>query len=251
MRLQKNLQIEGGRDLKIISLNMNKGRPCFQRQIAFIKGQDAGLVFLQEVLEHQVSILSSNLGMHAYWGRKSQTNHLDEGFKGNLILSAKPLTNAFVYDLGSFDQGRKGPRYENLNISLVGGHCEGLGVVACIHLPWSFSWQVDDVQRRALKTLLGKIGELNIGLLGLDVNSARVLPNGTLGEIWAGLASVLSDGVPLDILSTIDPKLHRLGREENVIDGLFFNPRVVRVTSLTKNTSLSDHCALVSFVEVL
>ncbi len=243
--------------MKIISLNINKGRPNLDRQISFLRGQGAGLIFLQEVLEYQVAIFKKQLGCEAYWGQMSQSYDLGEGLRGNLILSAKPLTSVCVHDLGSFDQERiRSSRYENLNISLVSGYCEDLGcVVACTHLPWSETSEVDGVQCKALGQLNMKIVDERLALIGLDVNSARVLPNGLEGEIWRDLSSVLTDGVPLEIESTIDPEHHWLNngpiKVKNVIDGLFFNPRVVKVVSLTKSTGLSDHCALVAYVEAV
>lgn len=237
--------------MTVVSLNMNKGRPDFDRLLEFLVGQDADLIFLNEVLHRHVLVLSVVLGMHSYWSAMSQSYFTLNEIKGNLILSKEPLTNVFVHDLGSFDQERKGPRYEDLNIKLVGGFCQELGcVVACTHLPWSHTWEVDDVQCKALGQLNIKIVDERLALLGLDVNSARVLPNGEEGAIWRDLSSVLSDGVPQEITTTLDPS-HRFGDQPTVVDGLFFNPRLVRVTSLTTNTGLSDHRALVAFVEAV
>lgn len=245
--------------MKVVSLNINKGnlngKPGIDLQLQFLSGQDAGLIFLQEVIECQVPLFTTKLRMEGYWGSMNNCLVSSGERRGNLVLSRKGLLDSKSTKYGVFDRKQEAgssplwAKHKNLSAVLVGGYCQILGcVVATTHFSWPESWQVTELQKRNLPKLLRVLGGWDVGLLGVDLNSARVLPNGQPGEIWAGLSTVLRDGVPANVITTLDP-IHRFAIEPTVIDGLFFNPEVVRVTSLTTNTGLSDHRALVAFVE--
>ena len=95
------------------------------------------------------------------------------------------------------------------------------------------------VNYRALESILDTFPEI---IFTGDFNS----PRGT--EIYDALAQRFGDNIPRSITSTVDPNLHKAGRLEYVVDGIFATANYA-VTDVAVVDSLSDHCAITAIIQ--
>jgi endonuclease/exonuclease/phosphatase family metal-dependent hydrolase len=84
--------------------------------------------------------------------------------------------------------------------------------------------------------LLEMLGQRSIILCG-DFNA----PRGR--EIFSRLAKRWHDNVPLHYVTSIDPKLHRAGPLQLMVDGVF-STTDYRVRNVVLHQGVSDHCAI-------
>ena len=97
----------------------------------------------------------------------------------------------------------------------------------------------DGRQRRDLKPLMELLGRLGDFVLAGDFNAMRG------EEVFDTIAARYRDNIPQEYKSSLDPKLHRVGHLDLMVDGLFTTPGyVAEGTRLVER--LSDHKAIVS-----
>ena len=96
-------------------------------------------------------------------------------------------------------------------------------------------------QTAAVQRLADMVRHRSVVLTG-DFNAPRG------GPIFAAVADVLTDCVPPDIMTSIDPLLHRAGALELMVDGLF-SSRDYRVSEVRMHSGLSDHQGLSARIE--
>ena len=234
--------------MKVISLNINKGKN-WMALMSFLFKEKPGLLLLQEVLLPQVQLLCDQLSMHGVFGGMS-INEAENGVsRGCVVLSTEQLHKPFTLKYGTFDSDKQvSTQYEGLNTVLVGGYLESLGcVVATTHFTLSLTPAPDKEQRKNLPKLLRALEKRKVGLLGVDLNSARKMPDGSSGEIWQELAVRMCDSLTRDVKTTLDPN-HRWGNEPTVLDGMFYAPDRCRVHRVSLVSGVSDHKALVAYV---
>lgn len=113
--------------------------------------------------------------------------------------------------------------------------------LATTHFPWTDNGLPSDFQFTALERLLALIGDSRIVLTG-DFNAPRG------GPVFDRLAAHLTDNIPADVTTTIDPLLHRAGALNLVVDGLFTSPHY-RASEVAVHAGLSDHQAVTGVIE--
>jgi endonuclease/exonuclease/phosphatase family metal-dependent hydrolase len=113
--------------------------------------------------------------------------------------------------------------------------------VGTAHLPVTERGSVTEYQREALQGFLSVLeNEKEIVFVG-DFNAPRG------GEIFSAIAAKYTDNVPQEYLSSLDPKLHRAGPIDRMVDGIFSTPHY-SVSDVRMESGVSDHCALVATV---
>ena len=109
--------------------------------------------------------------------------------------------------------------------------------IGTTHFTWSGRGIISERQNgdfAGLSRILDKAEEI---VFSGDFNAPRG------GEIFSRLASRYKDNVPPEYTTSIDPNMHRNGKIELMVDGLFSTPKY-EVSDVKMVCGLSDHCAL-------
>ena len=93
-----------------------------------------------------------------------------------------------------------------------------------------------------MKALLAHLNGTGEFVLCGDFNAPRG------GEMFAELSSRYTDNVPASYLSSLDPKLHRAGNLERMVDGIFTTPTYL-VSDVEMYSGISDHCAFTATLQ--
>jgi endonuclease/exonuclease/phosphatase family metal-dependent hydrolase len=204
------------------------------------------VVCLQELFEQDVQHISSALGgaPHVFVPMSRRDPNVIVGIG---IFSWLPIKRKVdLHYRGSLDLL---PRFDSTNaltksktqnqLLLV---CEfekegALFHVGTTHFTWTPNGRADDIQRHDLKILLDQIDTLDELVLCGDFN----FPRG--GELFTIISNRLKDNIPTHYITSIDPKLHRAGALQLMVDGLFSSGGYV-VTDVELHSGVSDHCAI-------
>jgi endonuclease/exonuclease/phosphatase family metal-dependent hydrolase len=220
--------------------------------MAFLSKTAPDVVCLQELIQEDIVGLCSRLGFahHAY---VPMALHPGDGRirpYGVGILSRFPLlatetvdyagggSGSDLFDLSSAESKVRTSRY----VVAIGTVTVGNAVmtVGTTHFPWTPDGSASDHQRRACDRLLEVLGQRSLILCG-DFNA----PRGR--EIFSQLASRWRDNVPPEYVTSIDPKLHRAGPLQLMVDGVF-STKDYRVRNVVLHQGVSDHCAITADV---
>lgn len=117
--------------------------------------------------------------------------------------------------------------------------------IGAVHFTWTKDGSVSDEQRRDLATLMAKIEQEQLVMVG-DFNLSRE------GELYRSLQAKFLDNIPSDVTTTLDPNLHyaNLGQEGKlklVVDYVWSTSHYV-VNDVRVHSGLSDHCGIVANV---
>jgi endonuclease/exonuclease/phosphatase family metal-dependent hydrolase len=112
--------------------------------------------------------------------------------------------------------------------------------IGTTHFPWTNFARTRDFQREACDSLVRLMKGRELVLCG-DFNAPRG------GEIFARLAGCWTDNIPAAYSSSLDPKLHRAGHLERMVNGIF-STRAYRVDEVRLHTGVSDHCAITAHI---
>jgi hypothetical protein len=162
-------------------------------------------------------------------------------------FSTPPAHHYYVWN------GEDAPPYENgpwrgYNRALAWVTLEHKGLeyrVGTIHHTWTPDGDVNDEQRHDTDALLAKLGEFPDIVLCGDSNAARTLEGGLPGETFRRFAERYRDNIPADVISTIDPELHRSAPLDLVVDVLFSTPEYA-IRNVEIIPGISDHRAIVA-----
>lgn len=131
--------------------------------------------------------------------------------------------------------------------------------VAHTHFTWSDNGSFTQKQAEDFKQLWPHIENLGEHVLCGDFNSPRknhandTIHAGTSTQaheqvnVYSMLADQLEDGIPADVTTTLDPELHRAGKLDLVVDGMFTTP-TYQIEDIRLVSGLSDHQAVVAQV---
>jgi endonuclease/exonuclease/phosphatase family metal-dependent hydrolase len=139
-----------------------------------------------------------------------------------------------LFDISSADSKVRTSRYVVAIGTVIVG--DAFFTVGTTHFPWTPDGSASDHQRRACDRLLEVLGQRPIILCG-DFNA----PRGR--EIFSRLATRWRDNVPPHYVTSIDPKLHRAGPLQLMVDGVF-STRDYRVRNVVLHQGVSDHYAI-------
>jgi len=245
---------EVGNSLKLVSCNI-EGDRHLPEVVAFVKRETPDIVCFQEVYQENVQNLSQKFGMYSYFfpmmkiEKPNAMNFSLHGLWGITIFSRlKPSkVDCFCYT------GRKDniPVFDDTNPNspnrvLVWVELEKNSSViriATTHFTWSPKGQTTSLQLEKFTILNSKLSAIGDLVLCGDFNA----PRGK--EIWRLLPAKYQDHIPPEVTTTIDPKLHRAGDIQYVVDALFSTPEY-EVTSVKVVSGVSDHMGIVGTVSL-
>jgi endonuclease/exonuclease/phosphatase (EEP) superfamily protein YafD len=114
--------------------------------------------------------------------------------------------------------------------------------IANTHFTWTPDGKASEQQRIDLPQLLKKLEQYPELILCGDFNA----PRGE--EIFSQLCEHFTDNLPADVVSTIDPKLHRTqGKFDLAVDTIFSTPGY-QVKDVQVFEGISDHKAIVGTI---
>lgn len=239
--------------IKIISLNI-EGKWHLEKVSEWVKEEKAEVVCLMEVCEEDlVSIAGSEYPYITYAPNDILGNSRWE--RTSMIpVGVAILSKYKIEKVESIYCGRP-PRIEivplgsssHAPILLVGVISVGATKykVGVVHFTWTKDGSESEEQRRDLATLMGKVAQEEMIMVG-DFNFSRG------GELYKQMSRQFVDNIPSRITTTIDPKLHYANLEQEgklklVVDYVWSTPTYV-VSEVQVCSGLSDHCGLVANV---
>ena len=236
--------------LKLLSINI-EGQKHLERVAVFMRSEAADIVCLMEVYNTDVASLAGT----AYPYYKYVPNNVvtvattttPRVTLGVAILSNRPITS---YDILYAD----GNTQETLRVLGDGTHSPVVimatidnYLIGATHFTWTEGGSVSDQQRQDIATLLSYLAKTGEFILCGDFN----IPRGN--EMYLALAKQYTDNIPPEIMTTIDPELHRANFEQRgklalVVDYVWSSP-TYRVSDLKVISGVSDHCGVVCLVD--
>ncbi len=236
--------------LKIISLNIEHSKHLDQI-IAFFKEHKFDVILLQEVLESDIPKLEQTTGMKSIFTPMNffyneDPEEINQVRFGLLTLSNFPILH---YESAFYNgDGNELPHLkwgENPNLKarmLLITEIQKENEKYCLlntHFTWTPNGQPSEQQFKDLDVLLQHLSKIPEFILCGDLNA----PRGT--AIFDTLAKKYKDNIPAHITTTIDPRLHKAGPLNLVVDGLFTTPQY-QAESVEIADGLSDHCAILA-----
>lgn len=242
--------------LKLVSVNIERAKH-YDRLLPFLKRESADVVCMQEVRKPDIPLLEEALGgaRCMYAPVHFHPSDGNPALVGSALFSKLSVEESVVsYYVGRADDipetcinpdGSPKDQTTTMNCALVFATFEKGGAqfrIGTTHFTWSPRGEATEAQRKDMRALLAALTkEQNFVLTG-DFNAPRG------GEIFSMLAEQYRDNVPLSYTSSIDGTLHRAGRLELMVDGMFSTPGYA-VSDVRMVSGVSDHCALVATVE--
>ena len=237
--------------LTLASINIERSKHL-SRVFSFLEAASPDVVCLQEVIEEDICAFRNRLHYqhHVY---APLSLHPDDGrnrSQGLGIFSRLPFvetveiayagegTGYDVVDLTSMHSKYRTNRYVLVLVSIAfGGQPFS---IANTHFPWTPDGSAAEFQRKACGNLIAALIGRELVLCG-DFNAPRG------GEIFTRLATQWRDNVPSHYVTSIDPKLHRAGPLQLMVDGLFSTDGY-RLRDVVLHNGVSDHCAITAVV---
>lgn len=226
--------------LKFLQLNIETNKH-FDKIIPFLEKENFDVLLLEEVFENDAKMLAERFGMHLCLGK-----YLFRKGDRKVILSKYPFSKTEDIFIWGKDSRYHFPT-EDFSLLKAQIIYDGKQYNLCnTHLPVSYPGNIIvDYQKdcyHILKEIL--IEEKNVLFTG-DLNA----PRGTY--IFDDIATYMTDNIPKEIDSTIDPGLHR-NRDLNiryVVDAVFSAGNHV-VRDVLVHEGLSDHKGISGFLEI-
>ena len=248
--------------LKLISLNIELDRHL-DRIIPFLREERPDVICLQEVLERDFPKLKNALSMEGEFVascipdiKRVTSSFEDEGVLeiDEELVKRGPEGVAFFTNLPTlssrvdyyFGNSRVIPRWSiGQNRMLVSRTMAKYGktyTIGTTHFTWTPDGTASDEQRKDMNTLLNILARFPDIVFCGDFNAPRG------GEIWGKLAKNYHDNLPEEYHSSLDPRLHRAGHLDRMVDGLFSTTEY-RVSDVRLVNGISDHKAVIGMAE--
>lgn len=240
----------------LLSLN-TEGNVHFDVQLPFLQQQNADVVCLQEVFRADLPILEKILGK-SYTYIPQATVQRDNPFVptrgdwGVLIATKLPIVDVqtFTYvgeenTLPVFFEnpvpGNTRTMQNSMNrVAIVMTVQDTNGeeaTVATTHFTWSPNGTSTPEQREDALSLKKHVSQYPSHILCGDLNAPRG------GDTFALISEGYQDALPTDVLSTLDPVLHRAGHLEFTVDALLAHDEY-EISDVEVHTGVSDHKAI-------
>lgn len=244
--------------IKLISINAEWGKH-HETIFPFLEKERPDVLCLQEIFQDELPIYEKLTGMKGFFKPEcffpvSGENSTKKLF-GPAILTKYDSNFDFKYivgeenDIPNFAKPEDSYKERNItNIVLIWGDIKAedgsIYRIATTHFTWTpegatTEYQMEDI-RKLKNTLEEKLQ--NFVLVG-DLNA----PRGQ--EAFDLLAKNFKDNIPLEYDSSLDDEIHRLkGSKRYVVDGLFSTP-IYSLSNVRLESGMSDHRAVVAFIE--
>jgi len=241
--------------ISLISVNVERSKhlPLVE---TFLASGNADVVCIQEIMERDLPFFQSLLGDTFHFS--PMTLHHDEstpGVVGVAIFSRLSVIAFREYyyhggrdtiqlnDYSSIDTKHATESYVAIVADVQSG--EETYTIGTTHFTWTPKGAADDYQRADLTEMLSMLAvEHELTLCG-DFNAPRP------GEIFSKIASVYTDNIPPQYLTSLDPARHKAPLDEladKMVDGVFTTP-AYRASDVVLHTGVSDHCAVTATIE--
>lgn len=222
--------------IKIVQLNVEKNRHL-DKVIPFLKKQNADVVCLQEVMQHDIATIEKETGLHGFFAPISFQPKIND-VQGNVILSRYPIIEFSIYTYIHMENYLGEKLSHNISIAKIAADTEY--TIMCTHFPVTPNGKIDDNQKKAWDKLKIKLASYDQFVLAGDFNA----PRGR--EMFAKFTEMLKDNLPPEVKTTLDPKHHRHPHLVYAVDNIFSKNMVVSNVKVVDN--LSDHKAIVATI---
>lgn len=230
--------------IKLISINI-EGDKNLDKILPFWKKEDADIVCIQEAVKKDISLLAgTGYPFWRYSPMLKMNRPPDFPQKGLLMLTKnKPEHEEVAYYVGDPNEiplYTGDPTAENRSIIFSSVKKDDtLYTIGLTHFTWSVNGDTTDKQLAHFAVLKKLLQDKKDLILCGDFNA----PRGR--EIFTQLSTLYKDNIPQDIVSTLDPILHRIKGLDLVVDGLFTSPEY-QVEDIRIVGGVSDHKAIVA-----
>jgi endonuclease/exonuclease/phosphatase family metal-dependent hydrolase len=237
--------------LRLASINI-EGSKHLSRVAAFLGKHSPDVACIQELMAEDIPALCEKLGYahHIFapmtlWPDEHGARLYGVGIFSRLPLMQPEIVHYFgdgtgqeVLDRSSAETKVRTCRYVAAIATVILG--ESSFAIATTHFPWTLHGSVSDHQRLACERVIALLDERPLIFCG-DFNAPRG------GETFSRLAEQWHDNIPQSYTSSIDPRLHRSGALQLMVDGLF-STHDYRVHDVVLHQDVSDHCAITATV---
>ncbi|PIR59657.1 MAG: hypothetical protein COU68_04465 [Candidatus Pacebacteria bacterium CG10_big_fil_rev_8_21_14_0_10_45_6] len=233
-------------NVRLVTLNI-EGHKHLDHFLPVVKTLEPDVVCLQEVFATDLPQIEAALGMHAVFAPLSDIQEVNKykihplGHWGIVQLTALPTRDKQVHQYGGGDSL---PVFHEPNDSqrmFLSQEFEKNGVwhtIATTHFTWSKGGEISQLQREDFARLAAIIKNYDELVLCGDFNA----PRGR--ELFDLFKSILTDHLPLEYTTTIDPELHYGGDLQLAVDTIFTTPGLT-VENVQTISGVSDHMGVV------
>jgi len=238
--------------IKLVTINI-EGSKHLDKVIPFLKKENPDVICLQDIfavdflkIKDQSKISGSffaacnKIDKNKY---NSQTNG-EEGVAYLTNLSHNPIKG--FYYVGKGTKPKFTDPYSKDRV-LVFSTVEKEGkkyTIGTTHFYWTPDGHPNKEQWQAFHSLINHVKKFDEFILCGDFNA----PRGR--EIFSEFNKHFIDHLPLKITSTLDPKLHKAGHLNLVIDTIFSTPHY-KVNNIQTIEGISDHKAIIGEINFL
>lgn len=230
--------------IKLVDINI-EGDKHLDRVISFLKNEDADIVCIQEAIKNNIDLLMGNIYQYySYAPMLTMNRQPNMPSKGLLVLTKdKPEKAEIKYYVGNANDlpiSTGDPTSSNKALVSIQIQKNNLQFnISTTHFTWSLGGKTTEQQLSHFALLKNLLKDRNDLILCGDFNA----PRGR--EIFTELSSMYKDNIPSNIISTIDPGLHKIKNLKLVVDGLFTSHHYV-VENIRLVEGISDHKAIVA-----
>lgn len=241
---------------KLISLNVERSKHL-HRNIPFLQQERPDVLCLQEVFEDDQERFARELEMPYYIWLKDVLTEGERngagkvGYSGPAIFSRTPFDNSgseyYYLPEEGISLEDTADTFRQTNAQGVVWATTNIGEQSYLFVNTHFTCTVggvfDEDQKQDFQELKKILDRLGAHILAGDLNSPRGRGS------WEQFVDYYGkDNISADVISTIDPELHRRKGLELVVDGIFAKSPYT-VSNVRVVTGLSDHKAIVAQIE--
>lgn len=234
--------------LKSVSINIEADKHLKSVR-EFLAKEAADVICLMEAREIDVLEIAHNDYPFVIF---APSDVLSDGNKtGIAMLSKYP-----IFEVEKYYCGENVSKYTKLP-RVMGTHTptllmakimsdEGEMNIGAIHFSWTKDGHENARQERHMEKLIEFLGRQGEFVLCGDFN----IPRGY--KLYEKLNMLYKDNIPSEVLTTIDPEIHRANKDERgklklVVDYIFSTPKY-QVEKVRVEEGISDHCGVVANV---
>lgn len=238
--------------MKLLSLNI-EGDIHLDAVIHFVRQENPDIVCFNEAFEDDAAMFKHAFDMDGFFVPSATikvANHFRVPVRGNigsLVLTRGNIINTSVtyYDGDArripelSDQDGNAANRFLLQVDIAVG--DEVYTVITTHFTITKNGEVSQLQRDNLQKILKFLALQKEFVFCGDFNA----PRGR--EIFDTLATHYQDNIPVDVKTTLDKNIHRVGEQlpDLVVDGLFTSPGIL-ARNVRVVPGISDHYAVVA-----
>jgi len=232
--------------LKLITINI-EGSKHLDKVLAFLKKENPDVVCLQEVFAVDFPKIKNELKMEGKYFSTSNKASINKytaqanGQEGVALLTRLPhdsIKGHYYVGKGDIPLFTDPYAKDRVLVHSTIESQEKKYTIGTTHFTWTPDGQPDKKQWQAFHSLMNYIKKFDNFVLCGDLNA----PRGR--EMFAEFTKYFTDHLPLEINSTLDPKLHKAGHLELVVDTIF-STSYYTVHNIKTAEGISDHKAII------